>query len=240
MKVKTTAFTLIELLVVIAIIAILAAILFPVFGMAKVAAKKTQCMSNMRQIGIGLMMYADDFDEVFPESTHTGGGSPARCWIFQLKPYVRNCDDIRICPSDPNGHKRLEAQGTSYILSDWIVSGGVDLYGDELPAPPISSFPRPSETISTYIIADPVGSNQNFSHMQDHTHSRNWFRQNDGNSWQRLLADIMPDRHGGSSRDRTAGTANYLYLDTHVKTISARRIKGYCDAFFDFSKPPED
>ena len=63
---KSRAFTLIELLVVIAIIAILAAILFPVFAQAKEAAKKTQCLSNLKQIGLGATMYATDSDDLLP------------------------------------------------------------------------------------------------------------------------------------------------------------------------------
>lgn len=66
MKIVYRAFTLIELLVVIAIIAILAAILFPVFAQAKEAAKKTACLSNARQIGIGVKLYLADYDDTMP------------------------------------------------------------------------------------------------------------------------------------------------------------------------------
>ena len=61
-------FTLIELLVVIAIIAILAAILFPVFAQARESARKSSCLSNARQIGLAAMMYAQDWDEILPET----------------------------------------------------------------------------------------------------------------------------------------------------------------------------
>lgn len=65
---RSTGFTLIELLVVIAIIAILAAILFPVFARAREQARKTACLSNIKQIALASQMYAQDYDEVYPDS----------------------------------------------------------------------------------------------------------------------------------------------------------------------------
>ncbi len=91
------AFTLIELLVVIAIIAILAAILFPVFAQAKAAAKKTQSLSNMKNIGTGMMIYTADNDDYFPALQvyvrHPGTGDPCGQqikWQDAILPYIKN------------------------------------------------------------------------------------------------------------------------------------------------------
>jgi len=83
------AFTLIELLVVIAIIAILAAILFPVFAQAKLAAKKTTSTSNEKQINLGLQMYLTDYDDQVPQSQY-GVGDFQVSWAAMIYPYIKN------------------------------------------------------------------------------------------------------------------------------------------------------
>jgi len=85
-------FTLIELLVVIAIIAILAAILFPVFAQAKEAAKKTSCLSNEKQVGLGVIMYMNDFDDIFAMDQYWSPTDPAPQvrWFDMVYPYIKN------------------------------------------------------------------------------------------------------------------------------------------------------
>jgi len=94
-----TAFTLIELLFVIAIIVILAAILFPVFGRARENARRSSCQSNLKQIGLGITQYTQDYDETMPREG-TGAAQPAPVWMDVLQPYLKSAQ-IFNCPSDP-------------------------------------------------------------------------------------------------------------------------------------------
>jgi len=98
-------FTLIELLVVIAIIAILAAILFPVFQSVRENARRTACLSNEKQIGLGVMQYIQDADEHYPICSYAAPGQALMCWPNFIQPYVKNWRIFR-CPDagkDPFG-----------------------------------------------------------------------------------------------------------------------------------------
>ena len=125
MRRHARGFTLIELLVVIAIIAILASILFPVFAQAREKARRTQCISNLQQLGLGIKMYTEDADETMPMWSLLGGapgsnppGTPYT-WDTQIQPYVRN-SQILICPDNSYG-----LDNRSYALPRYV--SGVEL-----------------------------------------------------------------------------------------------------------------
>jgi prepilin-type N-terminal cleavage/methylation domain-containing protein/prepilin-type processing-associated H-X9-DG protein len=99
LKRQRAAFTLIELLVVIAIIAILAAILFPVFARARENARRASCLSNLKQIGLGIAMYTQDYDEKLVSYAYpTPTASFIYGWQVALMPYVKSTQ-LFICPS---------------------------------------------------------------------------------------------------------------------------------------------
>ncbi|MBC7326864.1 DUF1559 domain-containing protein [bacterium] len=153
-------FTLIELLVVIAIIAILAAILFPVFSQAREQARKSNCQSNLRNIGMAIRMYAEDWDGKFPrygfhpnccrnwpnEAVYPSpplpqyGGFPRVLTLYEaIAPYIKSYD-IFICPSD-----RVEAFDNTGTPDQGLSRYADAAYvGDKIPQ---GSYCTPSELI---------------------------------------------------------------------------------------------
>ncbi len=131
---KRQGFTLIELLVVIAIIALLAAILFPVFAKAREKARQTTCLSNMKQLGVAVTMYTQDYDE-----TQMGYvNSSSNYWPQELSPYVK-ARAVWLCPDFSQG------LGTSLNSSTYGVNSHVVNSINGTPAPlTLSAYTRPS------------------------------------------------------------------------------------------------
>jgi prepilin-type N-terminal cleavage/methylation domain-containing protein/prepilin-type processing-associated H-X9-DG protein len=137
------AFTLIELLVVIAIIAILAAMLLPALSKAKESAKKTKCTSNLHNMGLAMLMYADDNDGFIPR-----GNDPL--WWKVLTPTLggRTTNDfgkvqIYLCPSYPNKRQLI-----CYVVNAWAFTSPQDRVGtEETGLTRLSKFVQPSDTV---------------------------------------------------------------------------------------------
>ena len=118
-------FTLIELLVVIAIIAVLAAILFPVFAQARAKARQTACLSNIRQIGTSVLMYAQDYDEMIVHTELGGeeGDAHEYYWGDMIFPYTKNWQILQ-CPSA--NQKVLFKTGVTIYSQQWAYNYGIN------------------------------------------------------------------------------------------------------------------
>jgi len=122
---RSKGFTLIELLVVIAIIAILASILFPVFGRARENARKTACLSNLKQLGLAVTQYTQDYDEKFPNAGANWAAETDRAYYKTpknvLMPYIKS-SQIWKCPSDSNWAGSGGWGGISYasMMDNWF------------------------------------------------------------------------------------------------------------------------
>ena len=114
---RIKAFALIELLVLIAIIAILAAILFPVFARARENARRASCQSNLKQIGLGLLQYSQDYDgQMTPAyiGSDTGSNANNTKWMDVVQPYVKSTQ-LFTCPSDVDERVGTNVYTTRYI-----------------------------------------------------------------------------------------------------------------------------
>ncbi len=189
LEVKRRAFTLIELLVVIAIIAILAAILFPVFAKAREKARMSSCQSNLKQIGVAITQYTQDYDERYPSSRLNGNTTH---WGYGVQPYLKSIQ-VFACPSNPGNNTEMGYAGytpagsrirLSYACSHGGDDGTGSSYGgpgpmiDDTTAVSLALVTSPAQVIivgEAYARYDPdFWNNNNDMRLWGHTNMPNW------------------------------------------------------------------
>jgi prepilin-type N-terminal cleavage/methylation domain-containing protein/prepilin-type processing-associated H-X9-DG protein len=234
-------FTLIELLVVIAIIAILAAILFPVFAQARDKARAAGCLSNTKQIGVALQMYAQDYDETLPmywddpagESRNKGAknDNPLGYWHNHLAPYTKNYQ-IFVCPSARTATERLvdTGEGTPKERKAlaWRGSGSYGWNYWYLGAWPgqtytLAMVTAPAETIavaesSRLVNAGVVYPAPNCVGIPDYA---GWTR---SASTRKMLWTQFADRHQGGN--------NIVFVDGHSKWYRKEYVESHPEMFY--------
>ena len=199
---RSTGFTLIELLVVIAIIGLLAALLFPIFAKVREKARQTTCISNLRQLGQAFTIYAQDYDQHFPDqwSGRTADDlsvtATSTAWETYLRPYTKSAE-IDHCPSDTLSVP-LKVPNTKITLfssyaTAWNVQGK-------------SSSQIPASALTVLLV-------ENW--QNDSLSDVNWLVQQLGKKSFTVDEDVVYEQP--DFRHNEMG--NYLFVDTHVKAL---------------------
>jgi prepilin-type processing-associated H-X9-DG protein len=247
---------LIELLVVIAILALLAAILFPVFGRARENARRSTCQSNLKQIGLGLAQYTQDFDETLPASyNYLPFGSTISfntdyypIWADAIQPYIKNLQ-VFACPSAKtanspaflNGGTLPSGAACRLSYGAAVTAGQTDgAYGTNGIA--TGAF-QDNYNVGGYRIATFTHSADTF--MVGEPHAASLSTTPSGNYY---VWEVFPKDAGATATtySRYPGTphfegGNWLYVDGHVKYVPASQagqaVNGTVDYYFLRVKP---
>ena len=223
---RRCAFTLVELLVTVSIIGSLVGLLLPAVQAARGAARRVQCASNLRQLGLATAQFCNVHHGQFPRTNHSSRGS----WIETLAPYLEDVAQIRVCAEDALADERLAHRGTSYVTNEYLMREVRDDYGMLVSVREIDDLAATSQTLLAMEAAEKEG---HLDASYDHAHPSKWFSATSrrfGLTWSYVRQDIKPDRHQGE-------LANYLFVDGHVKGIGYDTVEQCAHIGFNFALP---
>jgi len=250
------AFTLIELLVVIAIIAILAAILFPVFAQAREKARGITCLSNLKQIGTGVMMYVQDYDENYP-MMQWGVGDYHFTWPAMIHPYIKNdatyvnptsgltqawgSSGIFKCPSFPDRNQSMNYGAHNDLFVDnwnWGTNPSVSMAALDAPADKVVIMEKGRtdafwgwNQFATWQWdwADSVMDGRTYNPAKDNMNIALQPGKGDCDGVPTSASDGEATWAGCGMlpRFRHTGTANMIFGDGHAKAMSRGQVKFY-------------
>ena len=241
---RRPGFTLIELLIVIAIIALLAAILFPVFSMARENARRSSCQSNEKQLMLAVYQYTQDSDELYPPITlaYTGLGSVG--WHQFVQAYVKSTQ-IFLCPDDANNttlptgiNSNVAGYGlnfkVSYGVNSLFIKGGVANKSGGGGAAGIS-MAQVAQPASTVYLCDGL-SDLSTNAADRSVPNLTWTQQQGGyilDPWESpYFNGVSVSQSRGGPLARHLATTNVAFADGHVKAMKIETFFGPAPAGF--------
>lgn len=210
-------FTLVELLVVVAIIGTLVALLLPAVQAARAAARRTQCSSNMRQVGLAMAQFCDAHRGRFPDNSHTNATGS---WIYTIAPFMEDVDEIRMCPDDKKRTERLAMKMTSYVPNAYLTDEPTG-YPSRYIVTNLNKIQEPSKTLVAFEISDA----KNVTSTDDHVHNHDWFTLSTVSRrtvFSEIIQDMAVDRHSGIS--------HVLLADWRVTAIESALISDWASS----------
>jgi prepilin-type N-terminal cleavage/methylation domain-containing protein/prepilin-type processing-associated H-X9-DG protein len=238
-RASRSAFTLIELLVVIAIIAILASILFPVFGRARENARRSSCQSNLKQIGLGMVQYSQDYDEKFVRTSYgvsNGDGNNDNAnkwkWMDAIQPYLKS-SQVFDCPSKvgdaPNVNYVYKAPGVAVAAEDQRKFGSYSINAGAVGGNPPAANDR---EITLAEVAEPAGciwvgdgearANWSYTYRFIPVGLASASKESSSLGNYTRLNGVWG--YSGSLVDRHIETINALFCDGHVKAVKLNSV----------------
>ena len=226
---RDQGFTMVELLTVTAVIGVLAGLTFPVLASALNRTRSVQCLNQLRQLGLGLKLYADADPAGRLPSINSDlppiVGRPLDSWVMSLTNQLATSAALRICPADAakRWRKRAGELSSSYLLNtclDHILGADGTPLVMAAGCPSLDQLPSPSASFITF-----EASLAGYQAGEDRVHPETWLL-----GWPHVTADIDPVRHGRG--------ANYLFGDGHVQAVSARELQGRIERGDNFAVPP--
>jgi prepilin-type N-terminal cleavage/methylation domain-containing protein/prepilin-type processing-associated H-X9-DG protein len=220
-----TAFTLIELLVVIAIIAILASILFPVFGRARENARRTSCLSNIKQLGLGMIQYMQDYDDMYPmHANEAPTPTTGLRWPQMMDPYVKSTQ-VYNCPNRSdftyNGTRTSAGQigyGMNYYLNSFYYPSS------STKGLAMAAITRPAETVwIAEIVGVPAGSDP--ASITEYQCYPPYYGAVTNRTSATYGYDTVPEAKGRLSKRHFDGT-NVMWGDGHAKWMKRDVLEG--------------